>query len=115
MQVSSALNDLDAFLKRIEPGVEAITGEERDIISFMRLMRIFNEVKFSYGCYAVSLEYKRQYAGVYNHISRSDNNCVNVIRTMFFNGCLYSNELKLLASSPDIEFFCRFRSSIDSD
>eukprot|EP00795_Rhopilema_esculentum_P016198 gene16198-7569_t len=43
-QVSSALNDLDSFLKRIEPGVEAITGEERDIFSFMRLMRIFNEV-----------------------------------------------------------------------
>eukprot|EP00794_Sanderia_malayensis_P011161 gene11161-12333_t len=43
-QVSSTLSDLDAFLKRIEPGVEAITGEERDIDSFMRLMRIFNEV-----------------------------------------------------------------------
>jgi hypothetical protein len=44
-QVSNILNDLDSFLKRIEPGVEAITGEERDITSFMRLMRIFNEVQ----------------------------------------------------------------------
>lgn len=42
--MSNILNDLDSFLKRIEPGVEAITGEERDITSFMRLMRIFNEV-----------------------------------------------------------------------
>ncbi len=45
-QVSNILNDLDSFLKRIEPGVEAITGEERDITSFMRLMRIFNEVQY---------------------------------------------------------------------
>ena len=44
-QVSSTLNDLDSFLKRIEPGIEAITGEEQDIASFMRLMRVFNEVK----------------------------------------------------------------------
>ena len=45
-QVSSTLNDLDSFLKRIEPGIEAITGEEQDIASFMRLMRVFNEVRF---------------------------------------------------------------------
>ena len=44
-QVSSTLNDLDSFLKRIEPGIEAITGEEQDIASFMRLMRVFNEVR----------------------------------------------------------------------
>lgn len=43
-KVSSTLNDLDSFLKRIEPGIEAITGEEQDIDSFMRLMRVFNEV-----------------------------------------------------------------------
>ena len=43
-QVSSTLKDLDSFLKRIEPGIEAITGEEKDIKSFMRLMRVFNEV-----------------------------------------------------------------------
>ena len=42
--MSSTLNDLDSFLKRIEPGIEAITGEEQDIASFMRLMRVFNEV-----------------------------------------------------------------------
>ena len=43
--MSSTLNDLDSFLKRIEPGIEAITGEEQDITSFMRLMRVFNEVR----------------------------------------------------------------------
>ena len=43
-QVSSTLKDLDSFLKRIEPGIEAITGKEQDIKSFMRLMRVFNEV-----------------------------------------------------------------------
>jgi len=32
------LNSLDSFLKRTEPGIEAITGEERDIGSFMKLM-----------------------------------------------------------------------------
>ena len=41
---------MDSFLKRIEPGIEAITGEERDIVSFMKLMRIFNEVKFFFNC-----------------------------------------------------------------
>ena len=46
--MSSTLNDLDSFLKRIEPGIEAITGEEQDIASFMRLMRVFNEVVYSY-------------------------------------------------------------------
>ena len=45
--MSSTLNDLDSFLKRIEPGIEAITGEEQDIASFMRLMRVFNEVVYS--------------------------------------------------------------------
>ena len=44
--MSSTLNDLDSFLKRIEPGIEAITGEEQDIASFMRLMRVFNEVAY---------------------------------------------------------------------
>lgn len=46
-QVSSTLKDLDSFLKRIEPGIEAITGEEQDIKSFMRLMRVFNEVNLT--------------------------------------------------------------------
>ena len=46
--MSSTLNDLDSFLKRIEPGIEAITGEEQDIASFMRLMRVFNEVAYCF-------------------------------------------------------------------
>ncbi|XP_057302207.1 uncharacterized protein LOC130636487 isoform X2 [Hydractinia symbiolongicarpus] len=43
-QVQETLNSLDVFLKRIGPDVEAITGKEQDIHSFMKLMRIFNEV-----------------------------------------------------------------------
>ena len=34
----------DMFLKRIEPEIEGITGEERDTASFMKMMRLFNEV-----------------------------------------------------------------------
>ena len=40
------LNSLDSFLKRTEPGIEAITGDESDVTSFMSLMRNFNEVGF---------------------------------------------------------------------
>ncbi|XP_022099208.1 dynein beta chain, ciliary-like [Acanthaster planci] len=43
-QVTELLTDLDSFLKRIEPEIESISGEERDTASFMRMMRIFNEV-----------------------------------------------------------------------
>ena len=43
-QVTSMLEKLDAFLKRIEPEIESITGEERDTASFMKMMRLFNEV-----------------------------------------------------------------------
>ena len=38
------LENLDLFLKRIEPEIESITGEERDTASFMKMMRLFNEV-----------------------------------------------------------------------
>lgn len=43
-QVTKMLENLDAFLKRIEPEIESITGEERDTASFMKMMRLFNEV-----------------------------------------------------------------------
>lgn len=43
-QVTGTLVDLDLFLKRTEPELERITGEERDTASFMRMMRLFNEV-----------------------------------------------------------------------
>ena len=39
------LTELDIFLKRTEPEIEGITGEERDTASFMRMMRLFNEVR----------------------------------------------------------------------
>lgn len=38
------LENLDQFLKRIEPAIEEITGEERDTASFKRMMCLFNEV-----------------------------------------------------------------------
>ena len=44
LQVTSMLEKLDMFLKRIEPEIESITGEERDTASFMKMMRLFNEV-----------------------------------------------------------------------
>ncbi|XP_069470025.1 uncharacterized protein [Ambystoma mexicanum] len=43
-QMSHTLRSLDFFLKRTEPQVERITGEERDTGSFMKMMRLFNEV-----------------------------------------------------------------------
>ncbi len=45
MQVTGMLENLDEFLKRIEPEIESITGEERDTASFMKMMRLFNEVR----------------------------------------------------------------------
>ena len=39
------LKELDEFLKRTEPEIEGITGEERDTASFMKMMRLFNEVR----------------------------------------------------------------------
>ncbi|KAH9514965.1 hypothetical protein Btru_021540, partial [Bulinus truncatus] len=44
VQVANLLEKLDIFLKRIEPEIEKITGEERDTASFMKMMRLFNEV-----------------------------------------------------------------------
>lgn len=41
------LEKLDDFLKRIEPEIESISGEERDTASFMKMMRLFNEVSGS--------------------------------------------------------------------
>ncbi|KAL3885754.1 hypothetical protein ACJMK2_025795 [Sinanodonta woodiana] len=43
-QVTHMLKKLDQFLKRIEPEIEGITGEERETASFMKMMRLFNEV-----------------------------------------------------------------------
>ena len=43
-QVTDMLESLEDFLQRIEPEIESISGEERDTASFMKLMRLFNEV-----------------------------------------------------------------------
>ncbi|ELU01784.1 hypothetical protein CAPTEDRAFT_107783 [Capitella teleta] len=43
-QVTRMLENLDQFLKRTEPAIEEITGEERDTASFKRMMCLFNEV-----------------------------------------------------------------------
>ena len=39
------LSELDEFLKRTEPEIESITGAEKDTVSFMKMMRLFNEVR----------------------------------------------------------------------
>ena len=43
-QVTDCLDTLGDFLARTEPEIECITGEERDTASFMKMMRLFNEV-----------------------------------------------------------------------
>ena len=43
--MSSLLEKLDEFLKKTEPEIESISGQERDTASFMKMMRLFNEVK----------------------------------------------------------------------
>ena len=43
-QVTRSLDTLADFLARTEPEIESITGEERDTASFMKMMRLFNEV-----------------------------------------------------------------------
>lgn len=45
-KVTNMLENLDRFLKRTEPEIESITGEERDTASFMKMMRLFNEVSY---------------------------------------------------------------------
>lgn len=42
------LEKYDMFLKRIELEIEGIIGEERDIVFFMKMMRLFNEVKIEF-------------------------------------------------------------------
>ncbi|XP_066552369.1 uncharacterized protein LOC136718518 [Amia ocellicauda] len=43
-KMTGTLQNLDAFLKRTEPQLERITGEEKDTGFFMKIMRLFNEV-----------------------------------------------------------------------
>ncbi|XP_056412427.1 uncharacterized protein LOC130355786 isoform X2 [Hyla sarda] len=43
-QTTATLKSLDSFLRRTEPQIESITGEERDTGSFMKMMCLFNEV-----------------------------------------------------------------------
>ncbi|XP_075707241.1 uncharacterized protein LOC142741794 [Rhinoderma darwinii] len=43
-QTTATLKSLDSFLRRTEPQIESITGLERDTGSFMKMMRLFNEV-----------------------------------------------------------------------
>ena len=75
------LNSLDSFLKRTEPGIEAITGEESDVTSFMRLMRIFNEVRNK-------MILHRNYSPLFLFCVRSANiehrNCVQTPYSIFF-------------------------------
>lgn len=42
------MKSLKAFLQYVGPGIESITGNEEDIASFMKMMRIFNEVNISF-------------------------------------------------------------------
>lgn len=44
IKIKKTLNELDQFLKQMEPDIEKITGEERDTATFMKIMRMFNEV-----------------------------------------------------------------------
>ena len=43
--VIDMLNDFKSFLTVTEPLVEAVSGNESDTVTFMRCMRLFNEVK----------------------------------------------------------------------
>ena len=63
------------FLKRMEPDIEKITGEERDTATFMKIMRMFNEVsskqqeleiKFELMKRAISLLKKYKYSDAFD-------------------------------------------------
>ena len=41
------LSKLEAFFQETEPEVEAISGEESDTQAFMKLMSIFNRVRYT--------------------------------------------------------------------
>lgn len=51
------LGKLDIFLKRTEPEIESITGEERDTASFMKMMRLFNEAWMKHYFYNLFTSY----------------------------------------------------------
>jgi dynein heavy chain len=44
LKIKTVINEMELFLKRMEPDIEKITGEERDTATFMKIMRMFNEV-----------------------------------------------------------------------
>jgi len=60
------LMGLDTFLKRIEPEIESIKGNERDTASFMKMMRLFNEVTAQQQV----ISHNAQYVVVHIHIKR---------------------------------------------
>ncbi len=51
MQVTIVLEKLDSFMQQIEPEIDGITGEEKDTASFMKMMRLFNEVHVEFYSY----------------------------------------------------------------
>lgn len=52
-QIKKTLSELEIFLKRMEPEIEHVTGEERDTNTFMKIMRVFNEVIYFLFNYSV--------------------------------------------------------------
>ena len=43
-KLTISLKKIGSFLDRTEPEIDSITGEEKDTISFMKMMRLFNQI-----------------------------------------------------------------------
>ncbi len=78
------LTELDSFLKRTEPEIEGITGEERDTTSFMRMMRLFNEVRtVKVVCFTCSffVELNKHYVRYSLYERSSDMNFTTILKS----------------------------------
>ena len=71
-QIKRTLNELDLFLKRMEPDIEKITGEERDTATFMKIMRMFNEVSSKHQEMEVKFELMKRTLNLLKKYNRFD-------------------------------------------
>ena len=71
-QIKKTLNELDLFLKRMEPDIEKITGEERDTATFMKIMRMFNEVSSKHQEMEVKFELMKRTLNLLKKYNRFD-------------------------------------------
>ncbi|CAF0810777.1 unnamed protein product, partial [Didymodactylos carnosus] len=76
-QTKQSLDELDVFLKQMEPEIESITGLERDTATFMKIMRLFNSVSSKQQEVEVKFELMRRTLSILKTYSPSDTTELN--------------------------------------